>query len=609
MPAWVPLLNDIPPFPMPDAAAVRLLVDEIRSTPMRSTIGLKAQHLRSKISDWVTEVRSAIRGESVKVTGALKENMKLWNHHLKHVPTELRHKVLQWIESGVPLPWDGGRPPLHPIRTWHNNPDLVSKRDLVWKTLKEQLEEEAVQPWDVQRRGLPMGLSPIKWVSKTGTDKVRIVIVLCSINKKFDERAGHCTLQSLHAIRSMWEQDDWQISADQHNSFFHLENSEEDKTWLGFSLHPDELPLGVAKKIVEKYGDACVHTPTGRLIFVCAGLVQGATHSTATYNTFSSAVVQGFTAFRHGSQTPRITSYIDDYLKLISSPLLADGSRDLYRGFVDALILLKHFVIRMIRLRFTFNVPKSRFLPAQHRVHLGSLCSSPDLRFRNTIDAAAKLRQARDEVRAQVDKSQRVLAKVLAKFLGRLWSKKLLMPRAVAIMTRAMFNTLARKLRLDLSTWVISAKRLLSDMKKILKHSWTGYIIWDQDAEIELQFWESVAFIDLESPMHFDKHDDHIRECVLRPDCSRLHDSVRIFAADTSSHASGVAEFSLNDLKVLRAATIPLTEEEKLFSSTCRELLGILRMDFSIVPNSAKTVIFLCDNLPPSTSSKGHLPL
>ena len=40
-----------------------------------------------------------------------------------------------------------------------------------------------------------MGMSPIKCVSKTGSDKVWIVIALCDINDNFIPDASKCTLQ------------------------------------------------------------------------------------------------------------------------------------------------------------------------------------------------------------------------------------------------------------------------------------------------------------------------------------------------------------------------------------------------------------------------------
>ena len=96
-----------------------------------------------------------------------------------------------------------------------------------------------------------MGVSPIKWVLKAESSKVRIVIVLCAINAMFKPDSGKCVLQTLTSQRYVCEPFDWMLTTDKHNSFFHYELCGRDRAWTGFSLHPDELHNGVADLIVE----------------------------------------------------------------------------------------------------------------------------------------------------------------------------------------------------------------------------------------------------------------------------------------------------------------------------------------------------------------------
>ena len=127
-------------------------------------------------------------------------------------------RVLQRIAHGVPWPWLHGKPPDKPIRTLRNRSDLAQHAQQLWRTLDEQLREASILPWDVVSNGLPLGMSPIKVVAKSGTDKMRVVIALCDINAHLDPDAGKCKLPTLHTIRSVFSPYDWGVTGDQHNS-------------------------------------------------------------------------------------------------------------------------------------------------------------------------------------------------------------------------------------------------------------------------------------------------------------------------------------------------------------------------------------------------------
>ena len=590
----------IPSYPLPPRSEVPALVDECVNRGPRDDPGPLSQKLERDIRQWYRRMFHAVKGSERTVTGALRGNLPLMEEHLRSVPSPQKERVLMRIKQGVQLPWLNGRPPSHPIRVFANNPELRHEADKVWSTLSEWLLEGAVRPWNVAKRGLPMGMSPIKWVLKSGSDKVRIVIVLCAINKMFEPDSGKCKLQTLTSERYVCEPFDWMLTTDKHNSFFHYEVCNRDHTWTGFSLHPNELPDGVADLILREYGSDCFHEPSGRFIFFFAGMPQGATMSTAYYDDLSSAILQGFRTFRHGSQVPRCRHYIDDYWHLFRSLLLKSGCRDLCVGFWDALIFQYHFLVRMTRLGFTMNIMKTTCVPSLHAVHLGFICSSPDLFFRETCKGANKLAAARSALREAVRADAKsVPCRVLAKFVGLLWSRKLLMHRAVPVMTRGMVNALAVQLRLALQPWFTSAKRRMRFMATILKRQWKGSFAWDEDAEEELTFWESVCFLQQQAPMRFDSADDAIRTHVLRPHLSSLRDDVHVYASDASDTATGAAEFVISKnsrFVAKRTTTIPLSADESERYSTLWELLGCYRLDLAIIPDHIIKVILLCDS-------------
>ena len=590
---------------MPSEAQIAELVREIRDMGPHSSLGPLAVTLTARIRTWFKQVWTFFRGDSSKVTGALKDNISLWRAHLRPLPKQLRSHILHMVIEGYKLPWMGGSPPLLPIRVLHNSSDLHMQSGQVWRTLSDLIDEHTVEPWDLSiNNGLPMGMSPIKWVTKTGTSKVRVVFVLCAINRHFRLSCGKCELDSLHKTRHIWCPFDWQLSTDKHNSFHHVHLHKDDITWCGFSLHPSELPSGVAQDLIRRFGSRYnfVHKPTGRLVFVLKGLPQGATASTAVYNQLSQAVLQGFLAFKHGSQVPRGTVYVDDFKNLMGSPLLPSGLRDLHSGFRDALIFWQHFLVRMVRLGFFINIEKTPSVPLLHGEHLGLLCSTTDLMFRETQRGAIKLHNRVRAVRDAVRRSSRVPLKLVAALLGSLYSRKLLMHRAVPIMTRAMFDMLAVQLRLDLRPWFRSSKRLMSHMAQILKHAWTGTGLWTADQEAELCFWENIPFLQQQAPMNFDKVDDDLRQQILKPTCENmLKRDVRIVAADTSDHATGIAEFELlptTGLCPKAVASVPLACDEVTLASVIRELLGCTRaVTAFILRGTSKQVVLLCDNL------------
>ena len=191
---------------------------------------------------------------------------------------------------------------------------------------------------------------------------------------------------------------------------------------------------------------------------------------------------------------------------------------------------------------------------------------------------AKKLHDVVKAVRAAVTASVQVSNKLLARLLGSIYSRKLLMHRAVPIMTRAMFDMLAVQIRLDLKPWFDTADRLTSHMAAILKHTWNGTSTWTSDQEDELRFWESVTFIEQKAPMHFDAVDDDLRHVIAGTDTKvQLQKDVRIIAADTSDHATGIAEFVLDDKSRLHpkvVASVPLACDESTLNSTICELLG-----------------------------------
>ena len=149
---------------MPKGTHLRDVVNELSSLSPRQPLGPLASRLSTKIKQWYLRARKMVRGNSVTVTGSLQKSYSLWKEHLSFLPCAHRDRILSRIFDGVKMPWQSGAAPKHPIRQMFNGPELRRQRDTMWRTLREQLIEQAVRPWDVAAQGLPMGMSPIKCV-------------------------------------------------------------------------------------------------------------------------------------------------------------------------------------------------------------------------------------------------------------------------------------------------------------------------------------------------------------------------------------------------------------------------------------------------------------
>ena len=161
---------------------------------------------------------------------------------------------------------------------------------------------------------------------------------------------------------------------------------------------------------------------------------------------------------------------------MLASPLLASGERDLVTGFTDALSFQKTFLWRMLRLHISLNVRKAQWIPLLHALHLGFICSSPTLEFREAPKGAKKLHSRVSELRAAVKKSHQVPALLVVRLMGSLWSRKLIMHRAVAVECRALIDLLAVHIRLQLGPWRNTKKGSLRLMTILLKKAWKGFV-------------------------------------------------------------------------------------------------------------------------------------
>jgi hypothetical protein len=275
------------------------------------------------------------------------------------------------------------------------------------------------------------------------------------------------------------------------------------------------------------------------------------------------------------------TSYIDDSAFMVAS----------FGGAIElALRLLCEYII----LGFSMNFVKSNLLPRREIVHLGIRCSSRTRRFSLPPKRITKLDAAVCALAEQADVGKHVGARLVARVVGNLWSIHVVAHHCVALMARAMIDTLAVALRRpDLVT--CADPRIL---RVLLKQVWAGSVVWTSTAQAELAFWQTTNFATLSAPMSFDALDDDLNDFFVHPRKGVLAADVQVLACDSSDTASGGGEFVAINGELCQASRMfsPLSSFGIKQSSTYRELEGLVKVSFALMRDTARRVVLVCDN-------------
>ena len=596
-------------LPLPDLRTILEIERECRSLPDHQ-MGPLGQRWLDEVYAWSERMREKYQGNRVQVAGSWRLNIDAWRVRLARLPAARRNRVLKIIEFGATLPFKDDKPPAKPIRIMQNHPKLHEQSEEVWKTLSEQLLESAVMPHDCggaipegaaagslpqgadDVELLPKGVFPIRWVEKSDSDRVRICVNMRALNKNLKDDCGKVDLATLSKMASLWQQNDEQVTLDQHAAYYHLEYNKDCTQWVGFMIDDSELP----PHAVEELSRLCPQARWGKSkwVFTYKGLAMGCSPSAAQYCLCADALMdtwRGCTVGQAVGLPPeqlRCSQYIDDSIYMV-------------QGFAHSMELALRVVLEHIICGFHINVLKSDLLPSRIRKFLGCFCDSRDLSFSLTPSRCRKLGLRLTRLRQAVEQAKRrgdarVDMRAIAKVIGSIWSIYVCCHKAVALQCRAMCAVLASELRHD---W-LRRERDSRRLKLLLRSVWRGTALWSREADRELRFWLKVVFAALKSPMSFDIFMEDVKSFVFRPARDVLASNVRVFAADSSARATGAATFVPGldgQWKPTETMFIELSDEAIKQSSTFAELEGILKADLALVPDSCKFVLPVCDNL------------
>ena len=213
-------------------------------------------------------------------------------------------------------------------------------------------------------------------------------------------------------------------------------------------------------------------------------------------------------------------------------------------------------------------------------------------RFSVTKSRAQKIHVAIRALRQAISSDpSAVPAKLVASFIGLIWSIASCCHRAASVMVRAITATLSDGLRNDMSA-------LNLPLALIVNRFWSGTVRWSDAAEKQLRFWENVRFFGLSAPISADVMGLHIERSFWYP-ADFDNRNVSFLFQDASAVAAGGGLLHVHGGLLRPIGDMFLAEFSKLqckFSSTLRELLGILWCLRATKRCTRYRVVFICDN-------------
>lgn len=579
-------------IPMPSDEEVTRLKAEADARKPGQPFGVHSARFLRRVKQWAVNLRKKCFGkDSDKVTGVLRQAILRWKSRLSHLSSDERQGVVDMLINGVRVPfserpkgfvgWDGHRLP-------GNHKDLHQKAELVWKTLSEQILERSVQPWDVQGKGPPQGVYPIRWVTKSGTDKVRVTINMRPLNKSVPDEAATVTLDTANKLRNRFLKDSYLFGLDIHNCYYHVHYRKKDRGLLCFSIARGDIPD-------KHFDDLWARYPAARyrsqLIFCYVGLAMGASASCRQVTDPLDHLLRYWLTrkLKDGCQWDG-TRYIDDSMFMVHGQHLPDG------GFKSALRLSLSLLAEHIILGVFVNLDKTlpTVIPSRWMTHIGLMVDCRSCTWSLPDKRVKSIRCALDMLRKEAVVGSNVCAKLVASLLGKLWSIHVVAHSAVSILTRAMTDTIAKMLNRP----ELTAEKDPDRLRRLLRQVWGGDVVWTKEAHRELMFWLTVAFDNLKSPFSYDVGQQFIKEWITSP-LGYVSDTVRVFAVDSSDTGSGGGEF-MRDGEIWRLDPrtgffLRLPDSSTNESSTLRELRGAAAL-ILMIPAGCRRIVLLLDS-------------
>ena len=261
------------------------------------------------------------------------------------------------------------------------------------------------------------------------------------------------------------------------------------------------------------------------------------------------------------------------------------------KEFKAAIFLTLNILAGMRLLGWVANINKTCLLPRQEQVHLSIVTDLSDYTFALSHKRQSKILRKLLLIRRDLRKRNgKVACKVLASFVGTVWSTSIVVNDIVSLWCRNMIRQLATQMRVRVEDFLLHM---------LLRRFWQGCIPWTSAMERELKFWESYDFASKRSLISRDFVRAKIEDQVRHPDGS-LAPEVTLLSQDSGEKATGMQRMRIQEggrWVTTVGSVVYFSHAETKYSSTLREILEALRALETLLLNSDSRVIMPLDSL------------
>ena len=258
----------------------------------------------------------------------------------------------------------------------------------------------------------------------------------------------------------------------------------------------------------------------------------------------------------------------------------------------QAMKLAIRMVFESASLGLSLKIEKCSFFPRHAIKALGTIVNLSTFEFSVSASRVTKIRSTMHKLSSAASSNPKAVpAKLVASFIGLIWSIATCCHRAASVMVRSITDTLSQGLRSNMNIYDMPLSR-------IVNRFWAGSVRWSKEAAQQLEFWSHVRFEELRAPISADVLGLTVEQTFWYPgdfDPAR----VSFLFQDASAFASGGGIMRMINGLITpgdRLFLAQFSEEQRRLSSTLRELLGILWCLVSTAAHTRPRVVFICDN-------------
>ena len=379
-------------------------------------------------------------------------------------------------------------------------------REAAWEALAKDIAHGAVRPCDL-RNGKPVVVSPVRTAPKGWrTGKRRFVVNMRHLNTFIPDEESSCSLDTLSKIRNLFttagdeSEGLWGFTIDLASGYHNFAIAQHQLQYMGIAVHACELPPPAISELRRAHPH-CEDRASGLFYFTMLALPFGLASSCAIFSDIITALAASWRRHKVCGEPVKLTSYIDDCAGVMGS-------------LRAALVLSIELTYEVYAAGLTLN-DKCRPCPARSFTFLGLVVDTVRGVFRLPTQRALRLSIQTEELATATRGFNRIEARTVAQFLGLLWSASLCCPRAVAIMTRGIIDTLAEEMRYCVYNPLSErdgpytgidtrGQSTFGDLKRVLSRFWNGTVEWSRPAARDLHFWLSVNYYALRAPISSD---------------------------------------------------------------------------------------------------------